>query len=92
MSLIGRSSTGRLGLFLQVSADLGHTGAEHKWTLELVAAKPIKIYPNMIIGQISFGKIMEKQLYTKKDILLIPNRKFQNMKNNLWDIKNDFDR
>ena len=25
MSLIGRSSTGRLGLFLQVSADLGHT-------------------------------------------------------------------
>jgi dCTP deaminase len=54
MSLIGRSSTGRLGLFLQVSADLGHTGAEHKWTLELVAAKPIKIYPNMIIGQISF--------------------------------------
>lgn len=54
MSLIGRSSTGRLGLFLQVSADLGHTGAKHKWTLELVAAKPIKIYPNMIIGQISF--------------------------------------
>ena len=33
MSLFGRSSTGRLGLFLQVSADLGHTGAEHKWTL-----------------------------------------------------------
>jgi dCTP deaminase len=54
MSLIGRSSTGRLGLFLQVSADLGHTGSIHKWTLEIVAAKAIKIYPNMIIGQISF--------------------------------------
>lgn len=54
MSLIGRSSTGRLGLFLQVSADLGHTGSVHKWTLEIVAAKAIKIYPNMIIGQISF--------------------------------------
>lgn len=54
MSLIGRSSTGRLGLFLQVSADLGHTGSVHKWTLEIVAAKKIRIYPGMIIGQISF--------------------------------------
>lgn len=54
MSLIGRSSTGRLGLFLQVSADLGHTGAIHKWTLELVASKPCKVYPKMLTGQISF--------------------------------------
>ena len=54
MSLIGRSSLGRLGLFLQVSANLGHTGSIHKWTLELVATKKIRIYPFMIIGQISF--------------------------------------
>lgn len=54
MSLIGRSSTGRLGLFLQVSADLGHTGSVHKWTLELVTAKPFRVYPGMITGQISF--------------------------------------
>ena len=54
MSLIGLNSTGSLGLFLQVSADLGHTGAVHKWTLELVTTKPFKIYPRMIIGQISF--------------------------------------
>ena len=54
MSLIGRSSIGRLGLFLQVSANLGHTGSCHKWTLELVSTKPFRIYPNMVIGQISF--------------------------------------
>jgi dCTP deaminase len=54
MSLIGRSSTGRLGLFLQVSADLGHTGSKHKWTLEIVAAKKIIVYPGIVIGQISF--------------------------------------
>ncbi|MDP6642109.1 MAG: deoxycytidine deaminase [Candidatus Nanoarchaeia archaeon] len=54
MSLIGRSSLGRLGLFLQVSANLGHTGSKHSWTLELVSAKSLRIYPNMIIGQISF--------------------------------------
>ncbi|TQF27665.1 deoxycytidine deaminase [Bradyrhizobium sp. UNPF46] len=54
MRLIGRSSLGRLGLFLQVSADLGHTGSSHQWTLEIVAALPFKIYPYMRIGQISF--------------------------------------
>ena len=62
MSLIGRSSLGRLGLFLQVSANLGHTGSKHSWTLELVSSKPLRIYPHMIIGQISFwdnkGKIV----------------------------------
>jgi len=56
MSLIGRSSIGRLGLFLQVSANLGHTTSKHQWTLELVATKPIKVYPHMIIGQVSFWK------------------------------------
>lgn len=56
MSLIGRSSLGRLGLFLQVSADLGHTTSSHQWTLEIVATKPIRIYPNMKIGQVSFWK------------------------------------
>jgi dCTP deaminase len=56
MSLIGRSSLGRYGLFLQVSANLGHTCSAHKWTLELVATKAIKIYPGMKIGQVSFWK------------------------------------
>lgn len=54
MSLIGRSSIGRLGLFLQVSANLGHTTSCHQWTLELYPIVPIRVYPGMIIGQISF--------------------------------------
>lgn len=56
MSLIGRSSMGRYGLFLQVSANLGHTTSKHKWTLELVAVKAIKLYPGMKIGQVSFWR------------------------------------
>lgn len=56
MSLIGRSSMGRYGLFLQCSANLGHTTSKHKWTLEIVASVPIKLYPGMIIGQVSFWK------------------------------------
>lgn len=54
MSLIGRSSVGRLGLFLQVSANLIHIGAKHQITLELVAAKPLRVYAGMLIGEMSF--------------------------------------
>lgn len=54
MSLIGRSSMGRLGLFLQLSANLGHVTSNHRWTLELYCVRPIILYPKMIIGQVSF--------------------------------------
>jgi dCTP deaminase len=53
-SLIGRSSIGRLGLFVQLSADLGHRGAVHRWTLELLPAIDIYVYPGQVIGQVSF--------------------------------------
>lgn len=55
-SLIGRSSVGRLGLFVQLTADLGHLGDAHRWTLELTSVQPIRIYPGMMIGQVSFWR------------------------------------
>ncbi|GAA0270246.1 deoxycytidine triphosphate deaminase [Streptomyces polychromogenes] len=54
VSLIGRSSVGRLGLFVQYSADLGQLGACHRWTLELKAVQPLRVYAGMVIGQVSF--------------------------------------
>ncbi|MBL4774163.1 MAG: hypothetical protein JKX98_11440 [Alcanivoracaceae bacterium] len=66
MRLIGRSSLGRYGLFLQISADLGHTGSSHQWTLEIMSALPIILYPYMKIGQISFWENFGKpELYTR---------------------------
>lgn len=56
--LIGRSSTGRLGLFLQVTAPLGHVGCQHCWTLELKTVQPLRVYPNMKIGQVTFWKLV----------------------------------
>jgi dCTP deaminase len=52
--LIGRSSVGRLGLFVQISADMGNLGPSHKWTLELTCIQPVIVYPRMKIGQVSF--------------------------------------
>lgn len=55
-SLIGRSSLGRLGLFVQVTADLGHQGAIHRWTLELTVVQPLRVYAGMRLGQVSFWR------------------------------------
>ncbi|HSW88789.1 MAG TPA: hypothetical protein VLG12_06530 [Candidatus Saccharimonadales bacterium] len=57
-SLIGRSSVGRLGIFLQITADLGQLGAKHCWTLELKVVQPVKVYPGMKIGQVSFWQAL----------------------------------
>jgi dCTP deaminase len=53
-TLIGCSSMGRLGLFLELAADLGHTGDAHQWTLELVCVQSLRIYPGMRVGQLCF--------------------------------------
>ena len=53
-TLLGRSSLGRLGLFLNATADLGHAGAVSQWTLELSVVQPLRLYPRMCIGQVAF--------------------------------------
>lgn len=62
--LIGRSSVGRLGLFLQITAPLGHVGTEHNWTLELKVVQPLRVYPLMKIGQVTFWRVKGKKSLT----------------------------
>lgn len=54
MTLLGRSSTGRLGLFLNITADLGHVGSTSRWTLEMTVVQPLRVYSGMKIGQVAF--------------------------------------
>jgi len=54
VTLMGRPSIGRLGLFVQLSADLGNVGDAHRWTLELTCVQPVMIYPRMLIGELTF--------------------------------------
>ncbi|GAA4782290.1 dCTP deaminase [Streptomyces ziwulingensis] len=53
-SLIGRSSLGRLGVFLQYSADLGNVGSCHRWTLEIKVIQLTRVYAGMTAGQVTF--------------------------------------
>ena len=62
--LEGRSSTGRLGLFIHVTAGFGDIGFAGYWTLEIFCVQPIKVYPNTQICQIYYHDILgEYDLY-----------------------------
>ncbi len=55
--LEGRSSIGRLGLFIHITAGFGDVGFSGYWTLEMFCVKPIRIYPNVEIGQVFYHTI-----------------------------------
>jgi dCTP deaminase len=53
----GRSSIGRLGLFVHVTAGFGDVGFCGYWTLEMFAVQPIRIYAGVSICQIFYHDI-----------------------------------
>jgi dCTP deaminase len=53
----GRSSIGRLGLFVHVTAGFGDVGFRGFWTLEMFAVQPVRIYPGVAICQIIYHDI-----------------------------------
>lgn len=53
----GRSSLGRLGLFVHVTAGFGDIGFRGFWTLEMFAVQPIRIYPGVQICQIFYHQV-----------------------------------
>jgi|TARA_B110000914_G_scaffold223532_1_gene239207 dCTP deaminase len=55
--LEGRSSVGRLGLFVHITAGFGDVGFKGYWTLEIFCVQPIRIYPSIEICQIFYHSI-----------------------------------
>lgn len=55
--LEGRSSIGRLGLFVHVTAGFGDVGFAGFWTLEMYCIHPIRVYPGVEICQIYYHSI-----------------------------------
>lgn len=52
--LEGRSSIGRLGMFVHVTAGFGDVGFNGFWTLEIFVVQPLIIYPHVEICQIYY--------------------------------------
>lgn len=69
--LEGRSSVGRLGMFVHVTAGFGDVGFKGYWTLEISAIHPVRIYPGVGICQIFYHAI-------QGDIIEYKSNKYQN--------------
>ncbi|MFE7213820.1 dCTP deaminase [Streptomyces sp. NPDC001212] len=52
--LNGDRTIGALGIWVHVSAPLGHQGHAIRWTLEIRAARPVRVYPGMTFGKLVF--------------------------------------
>ncbi len=70
----GRSSIGRLGLFVHITAGFGDVGFNGFWTLEMFCIQPIIIYPFIEICQIYYHEI-------SKPFDIYKSRKYQNNNN-----------
>jgi dCTP deaminase len=55
--LEGRSSVGRLGLFVHITAGFGDIGFCGYWTLEISCIQPVRIYPGVAICQIFYHTV-----------------------------------
>ena len=55
--LEGRSSVGRLGMSIHVTAGFGDVGFKGYWTLEIYCIEPVKIYPLVEICQIYYHTV-----------------------------------
>lgn len=66
--LEGRSSVGRLGLSVHITAGFGNLGSSGYWTLELSVVQPLTIYPGVKICQVYFLTIEgAKKLYIEQN-------------------------
>lgn len=50
----GKSGTARMGLFVHITADLIDIGSHGVTTFQLYSTLPVRIYPDMLIAQVSF--------------------------------------
>ncbi|MFM2428232.1 MAG: deoxycytidine triphosphate deaminase [Bacteroidota bacterium] len=55
--IFGLKQTAALGIYLDISSNLGHVGAVTHWTLEITVVQPVVIYPRISIGQIVFWRM-----------------------------------
>lgn len=55
--LDGKSSIGRLGIFIHTTAGRGDVGFCGHWTMEISVLHPIRVYAGMPIGQLTFHTV-----------------------------------
>ncbi len=88
--LEGKSSAGRLGIFIHATAGKGDVGYCNTWTLEITVVQPIKVYAGMPIGQLIYFNVDGdiENLYNKKQNAKYTGRTLKPIESMMW--KNKF--
>lgn len=84
----GKSSTGRLGISIHITAGVGDVGFIGHWTLEITVVHPVRVYAGMPIGQLRFIQTLgnvsvpyymkENAKYNKQPALPMPSQMWKN--------------
>jgi dCTP deaminase len=84
--LEGKSSVGRLGIDIHATAGKGDVGFCNTWTLEISCVQPVRVYPNMPIGQLIYFKIDGdiENYYNKKDNAKYIERTIRPVESMMW--------
>jgi dCTP deaminase len=56
--LEGRSSIGRLGIHIHITAGLGNVGSRGHWTLEIFCIQAVRVYPFVEVCQVYFHELL----------------------------------
>lgn len=88
--LEGKSSAGRLGIFIHATAGKGDVGYCNTWTLEITVAQPVKIYAGMPIGQLIYFEVDGEieTFYHNKTNAKYNQRSYKPIESMMW--KNNF--
>ena len=88
--LEGKSSTGRLGICIHVTAGKGDVGFCNTWTLEITVVHPVRVYVGMPIGQLIYHTIEGEVInpYNQKENAKYTNRTQKPVESMMW--KNTF--
>lgn len=88
--LDGKSSVGRLGILIHLTAGKGDVGFKGHWTLEIAVQERVKIYAGMPIGQLIYYKITGRVInpydkkadskYADQPALPVPSAMYKNFK------------
>lgn len=84
-NLDGRSSVGRLGIFIHVTAGRGDVGYCGNFTMEIVVVRPVRVYVGMPIGQLTFQKTTRVDVkYNKKKSAKYNSKNPDPMPSQMW--------
>jgi dCTP deaminase len=88
--LEGKSSTGRLGITIHITAGLGDVNFKGNWVLEITVVHPVRVYAGMPIGQLVYHTVKGEVLnpYDTKDSAKYSNQPNIPVESMMW--KNKF--